>query len=291
MLTTEEDAAVRSGSIEMKRLAGIDTTCYVYDGFIALKSDLDEARVDTALADFNATSDVALIVKDWADSLTNVACIALRLLLAGKAVEVNGDGDVIRMVPGQRMCLYTSVRNICPEGGVAFDTRGGPFCVRDFNQKQTTGPTGASVAQLVYDPTPTFGDGKYVCLQKTSNGHHFFSVKTADCGRLVIYDDAATKPAVIDRQSFSDFSKSEPILSFFRLAVVSVRPDCGEPVYYAFGGGLRRGAAFSSSSDAGIRTPLARCVLCKSKLAQYEVAYVKIVSHRGLGRRKHIKLR
>ena len=112
------------------------------------------------------------------------------------------------------MCLYTAVHNICPEGGVAFDSRDGPFCVRDFNQKQTTKPTGTSVFQLVYVPNPTFGDGKYVCLQKTSTGHHFFSVKCKDGITLIIYDGAARRPVVITQQCFSEFSKSEPCLFF-----------------------------------------------------------------------------
>ena len=291
VLTTVGDAGVRSGSIEMKRSAGFDSTCYFYDGFIALNSDLDEANIDTALEEFNSKSDAPLIVKEWADSLTNVVCIAVRLFLAGKALEMSVDGDVIRIVPGSRMCLYTAVRKICPEGGVAFDSRGGPFCVRDFNQKQTTDPEGASVFQLVYVPNPTFGDGKYVCLHKTSTGNHFFSVKCTDGTKLVIYDDDAQRPVVIDRRCFSEFSKSARRLFFFRLSMVSTRPDCSDPLYYSFGGGLGRGAAFRSRSDPGLRTPLTRCVLCASKLAQYEVTYVKIVSHKGVGNRKNIKLR
>ena len=289
VLTTEEDVVVRAGSIEMKRLAGFDTTCYVYDGFIALNSESEGGNIESALQEFNSKSEARLIVKDWADSLTNVCCIALRLLLAGKALELSGDGDFIYTVPGGRMCLYNAVRNICPEGGVVFESRDGPFCVRDFNQRQTTGASGASVPQLVHVPSPTFGEGKYVCLQKTSTGHHFFSLKCTGGSRLVIYDDAVRRPVVIDRQSFSDFSTSERGLFFFMLSMVSTRPDCSDPLYYAFGGGLERGSAAIPRSD--IRTSLTRCVLCKSRLARYEVTRVKIVSHEGVETRKHIKLR
>ena len=92
---------------------------------------------------------MALIGKNWADALRNVVCIALRLFLAGMTVEMEGDRDLIRRAPWNRMCLYAAVYNICPDGGIIFEPRIGPYCVQDFNQEQTTKPAGASFFQLV----------------------------------------------------------------------------------------------------------------------------------------------
>ena len=189
------------------------------------------------------------------------------------------------------MCLYTAVYNICPDGGIIFDSRDGPYCVRGFNQKQTTKLSGASFFQLVCVSNPTSDDGKYVRLQKTSTGHHFFSIQCTGDSKLIIYDDAVKRPAVISQPDFADFSNAESRLFFFRLSMVAKRPDISDPLYYAVGGGLRRGAASGASSDPGLRTPLTRCVVCKSKLAQYEVTNVKIVTHTGLVTRRHNKLR
>ena len=49
VITTEEDSVARSGPIEMKRSVGLDTSRYVYDGFIAPQGDEDGANITHSL--------------------------------------------------------------------------------------------------------------------------------------------------------------------------------------------------------------------------------------------------